>query len=256
MPKIPKNAPYFNVWDRMDVYEPHEPDVTPEQLSTYRKTLYGTVLGMQVWGVDGLSIRGTKDIDFTSGGNPARYRYVPNGELWVESAFSAPDALGVAVHEGVETVLMIKGLPYGNAHDLANVFEWNLRQAVLQGGVKSPATHADAMLMAEDWLREKVDMVQQGLKFRLMTFPHSEIPGLRKRLNTIGHAYTTRVDTEQGKWKTGEIVESPLGKLHIVGVKTIDNLFEHPFLNELTPAQQKLLSKHDKLDVVKFMSAK
>ena len=256
MSKIPKNAPYFNVWDRMDVYEPHEPDVTPEQLASIKKTLYGTVLGMQVWGVDGLFIRGSKDIDFTAGGNPARYRYVPNGELWIESALSAPDALGVAVHEGIETVFMIKGLPYNNAHDLSNVFEWNLRQAMLNGSVKSPATHADAMHMAEDWLHSKIEMVRKSLKSPYMSFPPAEVSALKQRLRSVGHAFTTRVDAEQGKWKAGEIVNSPFGQLRILSVKTIGNLFEHPFLKELTPAQQKLLSKYDKLDVIKFTLVK
>jgi hypothetical protein len=161
--RVFKGAPCHDIWDRMYEYEPHEPNVTPEQLQAIRKSLYGTLLGMQVWGVDGLYIRGAKDIDFTAGGNPARYRYVPNDELWVESSLSPPDALAVSVHEGIETVLMLKGIAYDNAHDLSNVFEWNLRQEMAQGKLQSPATHTDAVAMADGWLREKVKMVRKSL---------------------------------------------------------------------------------------------
>ena len=253
MSKTPKDAPYYNVWDRMNTYVPHKPDVTPQELAAIQKTLYGTVLGMQVWGVDGLYIRGHKDLDFTAGGNPARYKYVPDGMLFVESALSAPDALGVAVHEGIETVLMMKGLPYGNAHDLANVFEWNLRQDMASGRVKSPATHQEAIALGDHWLRDKIEMIRRDIGPRKMTFPAAEIPALKQRLQSVGYAYTTRVDAEQGRWKAGEIVESPLGSLRIVAVKTLEDLARHPFLNELSPEQRAVLSKYNKLDVIKFM---
>jgi len=252
---LPANVPYFNVRDRMDMHEPHEPAVTPEQLQAYHTSLYGSMLGMQVWGVDGFQIRGSKDLDFTAGGNPARYRYVPNNELWVESALSPADALGVAVHEGIETVLMMQGASYETAHELSNVFEWNLRREMIDGKLAKPSTHDQAVSMADDWLRSKLEMVKRGVGLRRMTFPKNEVEALRSRLQTKGFAFTTRVDAEQGKWRRDEVVESPLGKLRIVDVKTLGSLAKHPFLNELTPEQASMLVKHGKMDVIKFAPA-
>lgn len=254
MPRTPKNAPYYNDWDRLDEYVPHEPDVTPEQLKQYKQNLYGTVLGMQVWGVDGFAIRSTKDLDFVAGGNPARYRYVPNDELWVESSMSPPDALCTSVHEGIETVLMTRGISYGDAHSLSNVFEWNLRQEMLAEKVKHPATHVEAIAMADVWLREKIEMVKSRMRPR-MAFPPGEILSIKNQLQTSGYAYTTRVDAEQGKWKIGMTADSPFGVIKIAAIATIENFSRHPFLSELSLEQKNLLSKYDKMDVIKFVPA-
>lgn len=251
---LPKNVPYLNVWDRMDTWEPHEPDVTPEQLATYRQSLYGKILGMDVWSVDGFAIRGTKDVDFVAGGNPARYRYVPNGELWIESSMSPPDVLCTVVHEGVETILMSKGMLYESAHDLSNVFEWSLRQELMLERMRKPSTHQEAVSMANEWLREKLETVKRTFLPR-MAFPDSEIASLNNQLDAMGYAFTSRVDAEQGKWKPGQTVDSPLGSIRIVAVGTVEDLARHPFFSDLTDQQKAVLSRYEKIDIVKFARA-
>lgn len=89
-----------------------------------------SLLNWKVKIVDGGWIRTNLDIDFTSGGNPARYAYVPNDELWVEGAYEGFERTAVLFHELIETNAMIKyGLSYDNAHDLACYFEIGFRRA-------------------------------------------------------------------------------------------------------------------------------
>ena len=45
------------------------------------KHFYGEYKGYKVFNVDGNYIRDNIDIDFVGGGNPARYQYVPQGDL-------------------------------------------------------------------------------------------------------------------------------------------------------------------------------
>jgi len=107
---------------RVDRYEPsrHHVVLTRALASRIRRTRYGVIHGMSVWSVDGAAVRSELDLDFTIGGNPARYLYVPNGEIWVESWLSPVDAAATMVHEWTETRAMHLGETYSKAHDRAD----------------------------------------------------------------------------------------------------------------------------------------
>ena len=78
---------------------------------------------LKVVEVDGEKIRNTIDPDFTMGGNPSRYAYVPLGELWIDRVMTAKDKLSTIMHEQIEHELMLSGLSYEEAHDRATAFE-------------------------------------------------------------------------------------------------------------------------------------
>lgn len=79
--------------------------------------------------VDGRVIRDRLDPDFAAGGNPGRYGYVPNDELWVDDCTAQGDVGPYVEHEGVESELMRrKGLSYDDAHERATIAERRLRK--------------------------------------------------------------------------------------------------------------------------------
>lgn len=81
--------------------------------------------------VDGEAIRKNVDVDFTMGGNPSRYAYVPTGELWVEKSLSLADMISTMVHESVEHRLMKnRQMSYNDAHGAANQMDADLRAAI------------------------------------------------------------------------------------------------------------------------------
>lgn len=92
--------------------------------------------GMRVRLVDGLRVRDVIDVDFTMGGNPSRYAYVPLGEVWVDECLGDEDRLATAFHETVEHGLMQRGLSYDDAHGAATVAEkkFRARQVAMRGG--------------------------------------------------------------------------------------------------------------------------
>ena len=86
--------------------------------------------GYKIFVVDGNYIRNNIDIDFVGGGNPARYQYVPDGELWIEklSNNEESDIEGFIEHEYTECERMInKGETYSQAHDKASKVEKKIR---------------------------------------------------------------------------------------------------------------------------------
>lgn len=101
-----------------------------------------------MWTVDGEAIRNRIYQDFVAGGNEARYPWVPKGELWLERTMTPSDALGVLVHEYVETKAMLRGASYSEGHDRANVVERAVRHAQDDGSLRSPKTMADAVEVA------------------------------------------------------------------------------------------------------------
>lgn len=118
--------------DRMDFYKPHEKVKLEEGLLTrIRVREVGKFMEFSIWLVDGEVIRDEVDVDFTAGGNPGRYLYVPEGEIWVEETSTEKDYLASVVHEWYEAELMIKsGLSYSDAHDEAASVERDLRRDV------------------------------------------------------------------------------------------------------------------------------
>lgn len=93
-----------------------------------REKHVGKLAGLHIYTVNGELLRRTVDTDFTMGGNPARYGYVPAGELWIDSYMSPVDQTATLLHEYVEYVLMSeKSLSYDDAHDRATAAEQRLR---------------------------------------------------------------------------------------------------------------------------------
>ena len=79
--------------------------------------------------VDGTEVRDRIDPDFTCGGNPGRYGYVPMDELWVDDCTAKGDVGPYVEHEAVESDLMLDhGLTYDEAHDRATLAERKLRK--------------------------------------------------------------------------------------------------------------------------------
>lgn len=93
------------------------------------KKLLFTLKNYKIYLVDAEEIRDQIDIDFTQGGNPSRYTYVPNDEIWIEETLSAHDIAATILHEIIECFLMKKDkLSYDNAHDKAAKIEREFRQ--------------------------------------------------------------------------------------------------------------------------------
>lgn len=119
----------------MEHYRKHGTVLTPSMLRRIRKREIGAVDSTRVVLVDGEVVRDRVDIDFTTGGNPSRYRYVPNGEVWVERTTPSDLAPNI-VHEIVEAKLMRKGLSYDKAHDRASRVEGGMRREIASGKLR------------------------------------------------------------------------------------------------------------------------
>lgn len=77
--------------------------------------------------VDGETVRQLIDQNFTEGGNPSRYGYVPLGEIWIEQRLTPHDQTATMIHEIVEHLAMSRGATYDEAHDVADAAEAHLR---------------------------------------------------------------------------------------------------------------------------------
>jgi DNA polymerase III delta prime subunit len=82
------------------------------------------------------------------------------------------------------------------------------------------------------------------VKKEFMFFPKNEYLQLKKRLDEGKDIYTTRINKEYGKYKDNQIVDSPFGELKVIEVTKINDLSDHPFLNELTSYDKKVLKGH------------
>ena len=110
------------------------PSITPpKEIIDHLQIQYlGDFFGMPVWAINGHYVRVHIDVDFTNGGNAARYLYTPKWVIWVEYDYESADQAPSIVHEGIECTLMRKyGLNYGDAHDCANMLEWPFRRSLL-----------------------------------------------------------------------------------------------------------------------------
>jgi len=124
---------------RSDRYHPARALPPPPLLRLIKRRSGGKIGDFEVWFVDGEIIRDHIDLDFVLGGNPGRYRYVPEGEIWIERGLrlTPTDAAPTILHEAVECILMqTAGATYSQGHDAANVAERALRLAITTGKVK------------------------------------------------------------------------------------------------------------------------
>jgi hypothetical protein len=82
---------------------------------------------LKVWLVDGGAIRDKLSVDFSLAGHDRVYKFIPHGEVWVESYLSPADKKVILIHELTERELMGKGHSYENAHMYANDVESRFR---------------------------------------------------------------------------------------------------------------------------------
>jgi hypothetical protein len=106
-------------------------------------TFWRNYYGFRVMLVDGEWVRNNIYIDFVAGGNPQRYTFVPEDEIWIEKNLGELERRATLVHEAAEHRMMSRGFSYSVAHDLASFFElryrmrhWDLFQ------VRKPTTEA------------------------------------------------------------------------------------------------------------------
>lgn len=84
--------------------------------------------GYKVVLVNGDQVKLDHLMDFTEGGNPERYDFVPDDEVWIDSNASDSNRRYIALHELCETFLMKeRGLSYEKAHARCNEIEKRVR---------------------------------------------------------------------------------------------------------------------------------
>lgn len=84
-------------------------------------------------------------------------------------------------------------------------------------------------------------------------FPAWEIPGIRKELDERGFFFSIRVSNEVGKYKRGQIWDSPVGPLFVVITFHYDRLEEVPYYPEMVKA---LIAHKQQLDELKRLAKK
>lgn len=79
--------------------------------------------------VDGERIRNRIEVDFTMDGTNARWKFIPDGEIWIDACLSDFDRRATILHETREYALMKgAGQSYDVAHEGANVVERAFRK--------------------------------------------------------------------------------------------------------------------------------
>lgn len=80
-----------------------------------------------------------------------------------------------------------------------------------------------------------------------MLFPENELDQLRNRLDKKKPIYTTRVSDEVGRYNKGNLVRTNISPtvLIVKEIIVLNNLFEHPWINELSVSQRREISEYD-----------
>lgn len=113
---------------RLTYYDPRRVELPAALMKRIKLRRLGRLAGYVVWAVDGAIVRSHVDVDFALGGNPARYSYVPEGEIWVEWTGSMDDVKAIALHEVNEAACMQAGASYDDAHESASRGERRVRR--------------------------------------------------------------------------------------------------------------------------------
>lgn len=93
------------------------------------RLLYGERDGFKIWIVDGIKVRREIFDEFLFGGNPERYTFNPEDEIWIDNSITSEELETTIVHELNERFLMNKfGMSYFDAHDSSLSLEVNLRR--------------------------------------------------------------------------------------------------------------------------------
>ena len=86
-----------------------------------------------------------------------------------------------------------------------------------------------------------------------ISFPKEEIPKLMKRSMIV----TTRVDQEFNKYFLNDVLTTPWGDEFVVtSVQVIRSVNKHPNYTSLTQKQIQLLSKYNKMEVIRMKKVK
>lgn len=112
---------------RLDYYDPRRMVLPPALMRRIRVRKLGRTAGYTAWIVDGSVIRAEVDIDFAIGGNPARYAYVPENEIWLEWTGDENDVKATFMHEVMEADAMRRGYSYDESHEWASEGESAIR---------------------------------------------------------------------------------------------------------------------------------
>lgn len=75
--------------------------------------------GFDIWIVDGAKVRRELFIEFFAGGHDQRYKFIPEGEIWIDNSVSVEELEFTIIHEIFERELMKQGMNYVPAHHLA-----------------------------------------------------------------------------------------------------------------------------------------
>ncbi len=97
---------------------------------------------IKVWLIDGEIARDLYKTDFIEGGNCEVYKWVPEGEIWIEKNLRERQEIPITIlHEYVESTLMReKKFKYGKAHNIAVKVDWRRRQNFSKADVKALTT--------------------------------------------------------------------------------------------------------------------
>jgi len=91
------------------------------------KAYYGSVEGFHVFLVDAEYVRNNLDIDFNLGTHHGVNKFVPEGEVWIDSRISPSEIEAIITHEVKEAKLMEEGMEYEEAHEIATRKEKEVR---------------------------------------------------------------------------------------------------------------------------------
>lgn len=109
-------------------------DLGVEDLTEIRHSYLGSIGSVDVYIIDDEYVRNFVDIDFTMAGNYAHDGYIPIGDIWISELLDPTDVGPTLVHEYIESYLMEKSeLDYEEAHDIANEFEVQYRDRIVDG---------------------------------------------------------------------------------------------------------------------------
>ena len=102
---------------------------TPADANKVTRTCTGRVGKFKVCEVDGTEVRNNCYVDFVQGGNSERYKFIPQGEIWVERNQTDAEKRMTVLHELIEATKMSHGESYDKAHDETAGVERKLRHA-------------------------------------------------------------------------------------------------------------------------------
>jgi len=122
----------FNISDQRFGTRTHKHHPIDEDLlKEIKKEKLGRIDNYDVWIVNGAILRDKIDIDYTTGGNCARYGYIPINEIWIEEDNSPKDLACNLFHELIECYLMLhQHMTYNKAHEKIDLFESILRNRI------------------------------------------------------------------------------------------------------------------------------